>query len=132
MSRRTLTAWNACLASSVFESGGRWDVLCGRGGEGLGGDSVKGWFGLVWEVVRLEMQFPGGEGLLSSLCEIQVDRYTLEEGCVGFFFSINLEKEAGDSNTQEGGKKKTSGEKKSEKRKTLHPHLIIAKSHHKY
>ena len=100
--------------SCVGEVGRGWEEIQSRDG------SV--WFG---KVVRLEMQFPGGEGLLSSLCEIQVDRYTLEEGCVGFFFSINLEKEAGDSNTQEGGKKKTSGEKKSEKRKTLHPHLII-------
>ena len=101
----------------------------GRGWEEIQSRDGSVWFG---KVVRLEMQFPGGEGLLSSLCEIQVDRYTLEEGCVGFFFSINLEKEAGDSNTQEGGKKKTSGEKKSEKRKTLHPHLIIAKFPHKY
>jgi len=75
----------------------------GRGWEEIQSRDGSVWFG---KVVRLEMQFPGGEGLLSSLCEIQVDRYTLEEGCVGFFFSINLEKEAGDSNTQEGGKKK--------------------------
>jgi len=107
--------------SCVGEVGRGWEEIQSRDG------SV--WFG---KVVRLEMQFPGGEGLLSSLCEIQVDRYTLEEGCVGFFFSINLEKEAGDSNTQEGGKKKKTGEKKSEKRKTLHPHLIIAKFPHKY